>query len=430
MNYTVFLSLYVALLSWGASFLTSTQSFVVAISTGMVVFSYVRYLDVHRKKKQWEEFSEVLPPALFVGAQSTRELLSRISSLWVDREQMSMVLSEIREGVVAIDPNKHVILANERAKTILGISEGLSGDILETHTLPVEVNTAALESIKGNAYEGTWKEGKTPNQRYYEVVGLPISGQGALMVLRDITKIRRLERVRRDFIANISHELRTPITIVRANAETLVNGAMDDPEFGPRFLAAILRNGERLSRLINDLLDLSRIEAGQYTISVRKCFLIPIVNRVIETLKEEYRARGQNIIVEIPSESWAFIDEQAFEHIFTNYFENAIKYTQEGSTIVVRIREEDHSAILEVQDNGPGITAKHRPRIFERFYRVDKGRSKDAGGTGLGLSIVRHLAEAMGGEVGMNVVDKGTGSVFWCRMSKQPVSTTNESYLA
>jgi two-component system, OmpR family, phosphate regulon sensor histidine kinase PhoR len=417
--YSIFLALYVTLLVWVVHFLSSERiALIVAIGSGIVVYFYERFADEAKQRKFWLKLNDELPPELVVGSPSDSEFISRISHLWVDREQMSMVLSEIREGVVAIDSHRNVILANERADLILQSQGTLIQGQIDALNFPVTVNSAVDTALQGKQFEGFWKVGNKPVRRYYEVVGLPMrEQQGVLLVLRDITKIRRLERVRRDFIANISHELRTPITIVRANAETLLNGAMDDPEFGPRFLSAILRNGERLSRLINDLLDLSQIEAGQYDLNMRQCLLSPIVSRVIETLKENHNSLEQKIVVDVPEEVVAFVDEQAFEQILTNYIENAIKYSGQGAVIIVRIRCVGEVVLLQVEDNGPGILPKHRNRLFERFYRVDKGRSRDAGGTGLGLSIVRHLAEVMDGEVGMQPAPD-TGSIFWCQLLK------------
>ena len=430
MSNSVFLALYVTFLVWGTSFLSPEQALIVALCNGVLIFFFDRYSNWWLSDLRIQRFQKKLPPGLIVGLKAEEELSTRISELWVDQEQMSMVLSEIREGVLAVDANQNIILANSQAGIMLRQEEGWTGTAMNEENCPKEVFVALQESSQGRAYEGSWSFGKKPNRRYYEVVGLPIPNDRALLVFRDITKVRKLERVRRDFIANISHELRTPITIVRANAETLINGAMHDPEFAPRFLSAILRNGERLSRLISDLLDLSRIEAGQYTMNTRVGKIHPIIFRVLETLQEGYLAKEQQMHFDISDEVEAFFDEQAFEHIVTNYVENAIKYTPNGSKIIVRVVCDDQFVWLEVEDNGPGIAEKHRPRLFERFYRVDKGRSRDAGGTGLGLSIVRHLAEAMGAEVGMRGAKEGTGSVFWCRMFKQHVELEQQSPLA
>ena len=376
------------------------------------------YIEKKRRKQTWDFLTHALPPSMVVGTHSIEELRQRVLEIWTEREQMDLVLSEIREGVLAISPDDIVLLANDRAKEILNLKEDVIGDDVSKKQFPKPVRTVLKAALKQEVTERVWKEGEKPERRYFELLGFPMKESlGALLVIRDITKLRRLERVRRDFIANISHELRTPVSVILMNVETLLEEKEMDASTQTRFLGAIQRNSTRLSRLLNDLLDLSSIEAGQYTLDLQDYNLLPIMEQVSQNLEERYRAKNQQVVIERNenTECHAFCDREAVEQILTNLVENAIKYTPEGSTIRLRTIEEEDVLCIEVEDNGLGILAKHQPRLFERFYRVDKGRSLDAGGTGLGLSIVRHLTDIMGGEVGMRTAESG-GSIFWVRL--------------
>jgi two-component system, OmpR family, phosphate regulon sensor histidine kinase PhoR len=368
------------------------------------------------QRSEWGLLQRSLPPSLFLEASDMRQLCQAIGRQWVEHERAQSVLSAIREGVLAVDAEGFLILSNSSAQQILSWDSSMVGSRIEDLHFPKTVGRVLGKAMEGRVSERLWKRGQKPERNYYEVHGIPwSSGSGCVLVLRDITRLRRLERVRRDFVANISHELRTPIAIVRANAETLVNGAMNDEVYGPRFLSAILRNGERLSRLIDELLELSRLEAGQYTLAMRIQPLLPVVSSVLDSLRPQAESKGQHIGLSIPPGLHAAFDEKAFEHIVSNYIENAIKYTPEGGRISVFSEEGLDRVLFKVADNGSGIPAKYRSRIFERFFRVDKGRSRSEGGTGLGLSIVRHFAEAMQAKVGMEPAED-SGSVFWCSM--------------
>jgi signal transduction histidine kinase len=222
----------------------------------------------------------------------------------------------------------------------------------------------------------------------------------------------RFETVRQEFVANVSHELRTPVSIIRANTETLLNGAMDDPEDAREFLDALQRNAERLSNLIDDLLDVSKIDSGEYRLEPREVSVEAVTRYTIDTVEKAAEAKRMALDIDLQPGLRVFADEKALGQVLFNLLDNAIKYTPGGGHISVRARGSDGSVRIEVCDDGPGIEPEHRQRIFERFYRVDAGRSREMGGTGLGLSIVKNLIEAMGGQVGL---DSNTphGSIFW-----------------
>jgi two-component system phosphate regulon sensor histidine kinase PhoR len=218
--------------------------------------------------------------------------------------------------------------------------------------------------------------------------------------------------MRRDFVANVSHELRTPVSVIRANTETLLEGALEDSEFAPKLIDAVHRNAERLTLIINDLLDLSRLEAGSYSLHSGRSCVRTVAERVAESLHEKADAKKSTIIVDLDPELAVMTDEAALFQVLVNYVENAIKYTPEGSTIRMEAHRRKTKVRTSVRDNGPGIPAEYRNRIFERFFRVDPGRSREMGGTGLGLAIVKHLVEVMGGRVGVSPVEPN-GSSFW-----------------
>jgi two-component system phosphate regulon sensor histidine kinase PhoR len=231
--------------------------------------------------------------------------------------------------------------------------------------------------------------------------------------MQDVTTVHRLENIRRDFVANVSHELRTPVSVIQANAETLVAGALGDAATAPVLIEAIHRNAERLTDLIEDLLDLSRLEAGQYRVDIEPVAIGAAAQRAVEALERVAAGRGTAIEIAVPAELVAAADAGALHQVLVNVVTNAIVHTPEKSRVVVTAHALDSGRVrIEVADNGPGIPAAQRERIFERFYRIDPGRSRAMGGTGLGLSIVKHMVDAMGGQVGVRD-NTPRGAVFW-----------------
>jgi two-component system, OmpR family, phosphate regulon sensor histidine kinase PhoR len=238
-------------------------------------------------------------------------------------------------------------------------------------------------------------------------------------VFVDVTEVRRLETLRRDFVANVSHELRTPVTAIRSATETLIDGAASDPVAAEAFIGIIDRNAQRLQQLVEDLLDLSRIESRGFRLSMETLDVRPIFTQVLGLFRE--RASKKNITltdrtpVDVPR---VRSDRRAIEHVLTNLIDNAVKYCPSGAHVWVDVGVSPEAVTVNVGDDGPGIDARHLPRVFERFYRVDAGRSRDLGGTGLGLSIVKHLAEAMGETVSVvSVVNQGTTFSFTLKRS-------------
>ena len=323
---------------------------------------------------------------------------------------MTLILDRILEGVVLVSSSGEVLLVNQRASNLISVQPHQDITLLDLPHKGRKLIRTTLEGVEG---EVSWfVEGK-PKRQYIELVGLPIDNGGAILWFVTLQKIRNLERVRRDFIANISHELRTPITTILMNVEALMDMEGENP-----FVQAIHRGSDRLSLLVNGLLDLSRIEAGEMELTLQRLRLKPIVDRACGALESRANSKHQQLQIEIEDSAIAVVDAQSIEQILTNLVTNAIKYSPEKANIIIRVYDlpEEERLMIEVEDDGQGVSAKHQRRLFERFYRVDKGRSRDEGGTGLGLAIVKHLVDAMGGEVGFRDAEPH-GSIFWVRLN-------------
>jgi two-component system phosphate regulon sensor histidine kinase PhoR len=243
----------------------------------------------------------------------------------------------------------------------------------------------------------------------------PLSGddEGLLFVFVDVTEVRRLESLRRDFVANASHELRTPVAAVRSATETLRSGALEDPDAAIRFVDIIERNAMRLQSLVEDMLELSKLESNEFKVKRERVELGSVVPIVLALFRERAEKKGVRVTAELPPEASAIEgDPRALEHVLSNLVDNAVKYCPPGTRVLVSATKlGDDRVKLVVSDTGPGIPAEHLPRVFERFYRVDAGRSRELGGTGLGLSIVKHMVEAMRGKVAVES-EVGRGSTF------------------
>jgi two-component system phosphate regulon sensor histidine kinase PhoR len=325
--------------------------------------------------------------------------------------QLEQVLESMKDAILRVDDKLTVSLMNAAAIKLFKSSTWKGEHIAQVAKVPLFV--AFLERgdrKEDSSFEFELSRGPHKRQILARVTLQDDGGQVA--VLRDVTTVRRLERMRRDFVANVSHELRTPISVVSANAETLLDGALHDKEFAPKLLEAVHRNAERLTLIIDDLLDLSRLEAGSYSLHSGRSQVVDVAQRVMESLAEKSTAKKTQVAVNVADDLVVMTDEAALFQVLVNYLENAIKYTPEASKIEITAWRREGKIRVQVSDNGPGIPEKYRNRIFERFYRVDPGRSREMGGTGLGLSIVKHLVEAMGGRVGVSQVDPH-GSAFW-----------------
>jgi two-component system phosphate regulon sensor histidine kinase PhoR len=336
---------------------------------------------------------------------TVREVGRRAGELAADRARMEAILGGMIEGVLVVDAQGRLQLVNAAARRMLK----LTGDPGDRHYVEI-VRHPEIAAQIGAALAGTATDGREltlpqePNAIFVARSAPVAAGvtRGAVLVLHDISDLRRADQVRRDFVANVSHELRTPLTAVRGYVEALLDG-VSDPEQSQRFLETIARHTLRMERLVRDLLRLARLDAGQESLERVVCRIDALFNAVEADLAEAAAARPVIITRDIAPDSAAVSGDPAKLHdALRNLLENAINYSPEGGTITLASRRGDGHVVITVTDEGPGIPASDLRRVFERFYRVDKARSRgtrDPGGTGLGLAIVRHLIELHGGRV-------------------------------
>jgi two-component system phosphate regulon sensor histidine kinase PhoR len=327
-----------------------------------------------------------------------------------DRARMEAILVGMVEGVIVVDARGRIQLANDAARTMLKLDEPvMNRSYLEVlrHPGVSELVGAALTGTRPEAIELLLPRdpGRTISARAAPAVSR--EAPGAVLVLHDITDLRRADQIRRDFVANISHELRTPLTAIRGCVEAL--GEDIAPESSSRaFLDIIGRHSARMERLVTDLLRLARLDAGQESLDLTSCDIGRVVGEVVEELGVSLRARGQRIKISVQPGTERFPADRAKLHdVLRNLIANAHTYAPEHSEIVVDAARANGLVSLSVTDSGPGIPEPDLPRVFERFYRVDKSRARDPGGTGLGLSIVRHLVELHGGSVNASNAAQG-----------------------
>jgi len=318
------------------------------------------------------------------------------------------LLAALPDAAALVDREGRVRVANAAFDTLAANARAVGQTPLEV------TRSAELAEAVRRGLEGTARRLEVEFQRRtYTAYLTPLLRGEVLVLLRDVTEARRAEATRRDFVANASHELRTPIAAIGAAAETLLGGAVDDPAAARTFVDIIARQADRLSRLTRDLLDLSRIESRQWRLEPGPVEVRRLAEQVLELSARPAREKGLELSLAVPEDAVVRADARALEQVLVNLVDNAVKYTGAGRVAVVAERT-GSDWIVAVVDTGPGIERHHLPRIFERFYRVDAGRSRDQGGTGLGLAIAKHLVQGMGGEIG---VESGAGgSRFWVRL--------------
>ena len=354
---------------------------------------------------------------------SADQLQGRLSEIARDRARMEAILSSMEDGVLAVDHRGVVTLANDALVRSLGLEDALGRHYLEV-IRQREVGEVVESVLRAGARRAEEVEIRRL-RRVFALTAVPFPGEdktrhGALVTFHDATERRRVDQVRRDFVANASHELRTPLTSIRGFVEALEDGAVNDPATSGRFLGKIRTHADRMAALVEDLLELSRLESGERPPQWEEVIPREIVEDVIASFsslaerKEVTLRRGEG---EAPTVT---TDAERLRRILENLVENAVKYTPSGGRVTVASAAgPDGAALLVVEDNGPGIAAEHLPRIFERFYRVDRARSRELGGTGLGLAIVRHLAEGMGTSVAV-VSEPGQGTRFTVTVPARP----------
>jgi two-component system phosphate regulon sensor histidine kinase PhoR len=352
--------------------------------------------------------------------QMESQLEGSMRTMTAERDQFGAVLESMTEAVLALDDGERVVLFNRAATELFGVTE-------RGAPLPPSVRNPVLDKLLEDAKLGrAGSEEVSVGDDDERVLRFQVSPQqdrrGAVVVIHDVSQMRKLERMRRDFVANVSHELRTPVSVIQANAETLLGGALaDDPARAHRFAEAILRNSERLGRLISDLLDIARIESDRQAVTTGPVQVLAVARRARDVLVRPAWEAETSLELAIPPDLGVDADGRALEQVLRNLMENAIKYSPARSHVLVLGEQTPSGRVrIEVQDDGLGIQPQHRERIFERFYRVDPGRSREMGGTGLGLSIVKHLIQAIGGAVGYTP-NEPKGSIFWIELETADV---------
>jgi two-component system, OmpR family, phosphate regulon sensor histidine kinase PhoR len=350
-----------------------------------------------------------------------RELEIHVDDLGRERDRMNALLHGLVEGVVALDSQNRITMINSSAATLLNLPQSVVGSIFWSVVTAPEL-TNFIKQCRKTGKNSSLELGWTgPPLRQLSIWFATVqSNDEWILVLRDITEIRHLEQVRKDFVANVSHELRTPISVIQANAETLANSAKNDPETSMLLVNAMERNAQRVSRIITNLLEISRLEADNTPLDLEPVNLAHAIERVVEIITTTADDNQVKLVVEVEEELWVQANVGALNQVLFNLVENAIKYVTSGSWVKISNRaEKNHRIRLEVTDNGSGVPEQHRSRIFERFYRVDTGRSRKMGGTGLGLAIVKHMVEKMDGTVGMEPIEPN-GSCFWLELRSEP----------
>ncbi len=347
--------------------------------------------------------------------ESAARLNAGIGVLTDERNRSAAILGSMIEGVAVISEGERILFSNRAFSRILGLQD--ASEIEGRPLLEVVRQSDLLASIKmalgGQEQVTSEIVVGTVRPRSFAVTAAPVqaaSHKGAVLVLHEITELRRLERVRQDFVANVSHEFRTPLTAIQGFSETLLGGALEDPINRRRFVEIIREHAMRLARLTEDLLKLSRIEAGQLKLEFRPVSVVQLIDSCMETAQLKAVPKQLSLAVQLPPELPPVRgDSNSLQEVLQNLLDNALQYTPAGGKIEVSALSTDSRVVVTVADTGIGIPQVEQERIFERFYRVDAARSREAGGTGLGLSIARHIMEAHGGHLWVeSAVGEGT----------------------
>lgn len=441
----IFSLLLLFLIIQGYSHIVHKQSFFFSSLIGLVVIAPLAYMiarflsqPIHDlTQKTIQSISSYFRPERisYLGDDLTKlskaideiviQFRNRIDEVSKERDYLQTIFKGMAEGVLVVDERGRILVANHALRQLLHLSPGVAN-----RTALEIIRNAQLEEAIRNVIQ---KEDNTsfelnlplPLGKTFEVnvvrimpspeeKGKGAEGvRGAIVVFHDITRLKELERVRQDFVANVSHELRTPLTTIKGYAETLLEGALQE-EVATQFVQVIKRHIDRLTKIVEDLLTLSKIESKEFQLKSENILVIGVIDDAIDFVKEMFERKRISIRkIDISPFLSVHADRDYLEQILINLLDNAIKYGHEGGEIAISATENDRKEIeFSVRDNGTGIPKEDLPRIFERFYRVDRGRSQDLGGTGLGLSIVKHLVQAHSGRVWAES-QLGEGSTFY-----------------
>lgn len=330
------------------------------------------------------------------------KLDSTLSEISREKNKIETLLQNMNDGVIAFDINKNLIHANSCAYKLLNFNEEAKvyDDVFKS------INDVSFEDVINTQGDTITEKDMVVNDKYLKLFFAKFkdekgNNEGIICVIQDITKQEKLENMRKDFVANVSHELKTPITSIKGYSETLLENDVDK-ETKERFLSVINSEAERMSRIVSDLLKLSKMDSNEITVNKENIDLRKIVDDVVAKLSLELQKKNQTVDVESNENVLAFADYSQIEQVIINIITNSIRYTPEGGNIKVKIEANDENTVIKIKDNGIGIPKEDLSRIFERFYRVDKARTREMGGTGLGLSISKNMIEANGGTISID----------------------------
>ena len=345
-------------------------------------------------------------------SQISEDLKNQIKMIAKQRDQFGSVLDDLGEGILVTNKEGDVVFANEQFSIILNIQELPSKNIKSLNFPALNYLFKRVESKKRADIEFEVELDDKSTRWVLGSMNQSKTTKEFILVVHDITQLRQLNSMRRDFISNLSHELRTPVSVIRANSETLLDGALENKKDAKSFAKAILHNSERLSSMVSDLIDLSRIEYGDLKLNVQKIDLDHFINEFISSMKSLTKKKDIEIIYEPSKNNWIKADLQALERIMNNLIDNAFKYSEKGSSITISTEQSANQLKVMIADTGSGVSDEDKVYIFDRFYRTASARASDNKGSGLGLAIVKNLANSLDGEVGIES-RKPNGSIFW-----------------
>ncbi|MCM2324506.1 MAG: ATP-binding protein [Oligoflexia bacterium] len=349
-----------------------------------------------------------------------KELQTKVDTLELERERQATIINSISDALVAVDRDGRILFHNQRLADLCGQADLRRSSYWELFRLP-EIVEAFTGAVREGKYitTGAVALRSGDSDRFYSVAVSPLvkgaEVYGAVAVFHDVSELKHAEQMRIDFVANVSHELRTPLTAIKGYSDTLLSDVEAGRGVDPGFLTSITRNSDRLMTLVEDLLDLSSLESSE-VLNIEPLSTEEVTNRVLNQLKRVFEKKSHRISTRFEA-AQVFADQRRLEQVLINLLDNAAKYTPSAGEIGIVWREQAGASVIEVSDTGPGIPSEHLPRLFERFYRVDKARSRELGGSGLGLAIVKHIMQRHGGSVSV-MSTLGKGSVFSCRFPR------------
>lgn len=359
--------------------------------------------------------------------QTNQRLQNALGKSERDENLLRSIVASVAEGLVITDRDSNVLIINDAARELLNIGHRTVIRLTNISRDPQLHKVFASVLTHGERAEArieTRSSGAgAQSRRILRLSAAPLrlsdnQVDGVVCAFIDVTKLEMLERVRQEFLSNVSHELRTPLAAITAYTETLLDGGLDDHENRLRFLRTIQRNAERMKALVNDISELSAIESGAARLTIERLLLAQVVGDVFNGLSHRAAEHGVALHSQVAESFYVEADRRRLEQILINLVDNAIKFNRPGGAVTIQAEELEDGQIIRVRDTGPGIPPEHLPRVFERFYRVDKARSREAGGTGLGLAIVKHLARAHGGEAYVTS-EVGVGSEFSIKLPRR-----------